>query len=281
MSSYKISCRIVLLFFCFIVFLKVILLSRILVFVCSIGVSAGLGAIFLMPQYFFIISSFIILLISFTVFYILKKKETKYNSFLFLISPLILIFSALAASVFLNNNLLKFSFAILVGIILFLYMENLFSYFHIPTKYNIYSLENISGYINLVSMFFISSSFYGFKISLGIEIISYWFLCLLVIMIFLIVILLLQTFWINKISIKLNKNYIIVISIMLIQIYFIIFFLPSAFYVNSTIFVLSYYIITGLARYKLLNKLEKTVIIKYITVSFIMFLLLLVSTKWI
>lgn len=258
-----------------------ILLSRILVFVCAIGVSAGLGAIFLMPQYFFIISSFIILLISFTVFYILKKKETKYNSFLFLISPLILIFSALAASVFLNNNLLKFSFAILVGMVLFLYMENLFSYFHIPTKYNIYSLENISGYINLVSMFFISSSFYGLKILFAIEINSFWFLCLLVIMIFLIIIILLQTFWINKISIKLNKNYIIVISIMLIQIYFIIFFLPSAFYVNSAIFVLSYYIITGLARYKLLNKLEKAVIIKYITMSFIMFLLLLVSTKWI
>lgn len=257
-----------------------ILFSRILVFVCAIGASLGLGAIFLMPQYFFIISALIILLLIFNVFYILSGKETKYNTFLFLISPLIFVFSSLMACVFLNNNLLKFGFAVFVGIILFLYMENLFSYFHIPTKYHIYSLENISGYINLVSMFFMSSSFYGFKISLGIEIISYWVLTYIAIMLFLIIILILQTFWINKISFKSGKNYIIVMSIILIQIYFIIFFLPSAFYVNSVIFVLSYYTITGLARYKLLNKLEKRVIIKYMTVSLLMFFLLLVTAKW-
>ncbi len=130
-------------------------------------------------------------------------------------------------------------------------------------------------------MFLISSSFYGLKINLGIEISSYWFLGFILIMLILIIILLLQTFWINKISFESGENYIIIISIILTQIYFMIFFLPSAFYVNGAVFVLCYYTITGLARYKLLNKLEKRIIIKYMTVSLLMFLLLLITTKWI
>ncbi|MFC1612910.1 hypothetical protein ACFL23_01125 [Patescibacteria group bacterium] len=256
-----------------------LLLYKFLIFLTAIVVFLGFNGIFLMPSYFFVWAFIMLLFVIVSILHIFKKQNINLKDKLFfLITPIFLMCSSVLASIFLNTNLIKLLFSIGIAIMFFLYLENLFLYFRMPAKYQIYSLENISSYINLISIFFISSSFYGLKILLGVR--FKWFIFLIAIEFFAVFILFCQNFWVNKISANESKKYLLIAILILLEIYLIILLLPSNYYVNGLIFSLAYYVIAGLIKYKLLDKLEKRIIMKYSSISFILFIFLLVTTKW-
>lgn len=254
------------------------LLSRLLVYLTSSLIFLIFISLFLSHKHFIVWLVLAIAAIVFAILSILKKKTDKINKILFLTTPVLFILASMAASIFLNNSYIKLLFSGFAGFIIFLYLENLFLYFYVPSKYNIYSLENISGYINLIIVFFASFSSYGLKTSFGINI--YRISGLVAINLMIMAALIHQTLWINKINFRETKNYMLITVFLLAQIYLIIFFLPSSFYVNGLIFSLAYYVIVSLIKYKLLNKLEKRVIIQYVLTGTLLFSALLLTTKW-
>jgi len=232
-----------------------------------------------MPAYFFVWVFIMAVMLIVCIVHILKKQDINLKGkIFFLITPVSLMGASILASIFLNNSWIKVFFSISIAVIFFLYLENLFLYFRMPAKYQIYSLENISSYINLISVFLISFSFYGLKILLGIRL--KWFIILIAIEFFIIFILFCQNLWVNKIPFEEGKKYLLIAILILSEIYLIILFLPSNFYVNGLIFSLAYYVIAGLIRYKLLDKLEKKIVMKYGIISSALFICLLVTTKW-
>jgi len=256
-----------------------VLLSKLSVYLTAIVIFLCFRMIFIFPKFFLLIGFIALAVMIISIFYLLKKNCKRNDKLLFLITPVIFILSSLLVGVFLNGNLTKLFFSVIVAIVVFLYLENLFAYFYAPAKYHIYSLENISGYINLIAIFFLSSFLYGIKILFGISNI-YLFIGLVLFNLVVVFILIFQTFWINKIDFQRNWDYAIIVAIILFEIYIIIFLLPSSFYVNGLIFTLFYYVAIGLTRHELLNKLEKRVIIKYISIGTVLFFLLLMTTKW-
>lgn len=256
-----------------------LLLYRLLVFLTPIAVFTGFGAIFLFPRYFIIWGIIIISALIISIFLLLRKqKSAKQDKIFFFISPVTFVLSSIMGGIFLNSSLLKLIFAVFISIITFLYLENLFLYFYIPTKYHIYSLENIASYLNLLAIFFIFFSFLGLKILFGLGIYLVFGLVLLNVII--VVLLICQTLWINKISLRDSKVYIFIATLVLTQIYLIIYLLPSSFYVNGLIFALSYYVIIGLLKQKLLKKLETRLIMRHLTIGLALLLLLLITAKW-
>lgn len=255
-----------------------ILLSKLAVLLATISAFSLFGLIFLFPDNFIILGFAIIIIIGFSGLYILKGKALNRDKFFLLITPLFFLIASLLACIFLQNNVPKLFFSMAVSFAVFLYMENLFLYFYIPAKYNIYSLENISGYLNLISVFLVSFAIYGLKILFGIG--NYLFFAMIVSNLFFVTLLIYQNLWINKINFREAGKYAFTEILALSQIYLIIFLLPSSFYVNGLMFTLAYYLISELTKQKLLNKLEKKSVLKYMIISLSLFFILLIVTKW-
>lgn len=255
-----------------------ILLSRILVFLASIMIFLGFRIGFYLPRYYLIFSIGMVIVLTFSTLFILHKKTSKIDKILFLISPLFFLMASILAGTFFDSNYFKTLFSIIAAIFISLYLESLFAYFYLPSKYQICSLENISAYINLITVFFISFSFYGLKMLFGIN--SYNFLGLVIFNFLFLSILIYQTFWINNILISKAKNSIFALALILSEVYLIIFLLPSSFYVNGLFFSIIYYSITGLITYNLLSKLDKKSIYRHILIASVVFIFLLITTQW-
>ncbi|MFH0853941.1 MAG: hypothetical protein V1891_00390 [bacterium] len=255
-----------------------LLLIKFLIFASSALIFILFNAISFSPRYFFLWGALMIIIAILISFFILRKKTCILDKFLFMISPIFFILSSLFASIFLNNSIYKFIFFIAISYIIFLYLENLFAYFHAPAKYNIYSLENISGYINLASIFFISFGAYGIKVLFGMNI--YWVVVLAIITFAIFFLFYYQMLWVNKISISETGKYFFATGLILMEIYLAIFLLPGSFYTAGAIFAIAYYVLMGIVRLKLLDKLDRKNIIKYLSIGSLMFLLLMITTRW-
>lgn len=255
-----------------------ILLAKLAVLLATIFVFITFGLIFLFPSGIILLGIIIIIIAGLSSLYLLKGKVSKRDKFFLLITPLFFIIASLVTCIFFKSNISKLLFSMLISFTIFLYMQNLFLYFYIPAKYNIYSLENISSYMNLISVFLISLAIYGLKILFGIR--NYLFLGMIVFNLFFVTLLIYQNLWINKINFKEARKYVFINLLALSQIYLIIFLLPSSFYVNGLIFTLAYYMISELSKQKLLNKLEKKIVLKYAMIGVSLFFLLLIATKW-
>lgn len=255
-----------------------LLITKFLIFLTALLIFFLFSAMSWMPRYFFLWGILMIFLVTSINFFILRKKAIFSDKLFFLITPLLFLLSSFSTFIFFADFFYKLFFSVAVSAVILLYLENLFSYFHTPANYNIYSLENISGYINLISIFFIALSTYGIKVLFGMDL--YWIIGMAFLVSGIIGVLNYQLLWINKILNSRANKYLFAAGLILSQIYIIMFFLPGSYYVAGLIFALYYYVLMGIIRYKLLDKLENKIIIKYLSVGILMFFLLLFTAKW-
>lgn len=255
-----------------------LLLKKFLIFLSSLLIFLLFEAISIWPQNFLIFGAVMLLIGVSISFFILQKKSSALDKLLFLVTPVFFILSAILANMFFDDPFHKTAFAIAISAIIFLYLENLFAYFYTPAKYHIYSLENISGYINLISVFFIAFFAYGIKVLFGMNI--YWIVAIGIASFAAIALFNYQALWLNRILHMEAKKHIFLAGFILAEIYFVIFFLPGSYYVAGLIFALAYYVLIGIIRYKLMDKLEKKIALKYLSIGSLMLLLILLTTKW-
>jgi hypothetical protein len=144
-----------------------------------------------------------------------------------------------------------------------------------PVKYQPYALENISAYVNLVSVFFMGASFHSSMIFLG----TSGAMSSLFVFIFTLV-LVIQMIWINKIVLRGNYLVAIMLSLLVTEIFWATVFLPSSYLVNGLIMAISYYFLVGIFRYWLLNSLDRKVFKRYIIISLSIFIVIALSARW-
>jgi len=166
-------------------------------------------------------------------------------------------------------------FIIILVVLIWAFLELTYLRFHLRLKYQVHSLENISTYINLIIVFFSTSSFFGLIIFLDF---SFWILTA----IFAVLIILLNYQIVYSSEAPLNSSwlYILAITLMMIEIFWSVSFLPTSIYANGLIVTISYYLMSGLARNWLLGIQERKVVFRYLLISFISLIIILVTAKW-
>lgn len=192
-----------------------------------------------------------------------------------LISPFALVFSSLFFIIFLDNVWLKHLLALFTAFLLFVFLEDVFYYFFRVTKYQVYSLENISSYVNLASAFFFYSGAYGLSIFLKTD---SWILALAVGLITFLISY--QTMKINGLNWRSSWLYILIIVIICLEVFWALGFWPTSFYVNGLILATVYYIVLNLMSFKIFNRLEKKMIIRYLTVGSLVLIIILGTARW-
>jgi hypothetical protein len=136
-------------------------------------------------------------------------------------------------------------------------------------------LVNISTHLDLITVFFVASSLFSLLVFLGI---SSWF----IIIIFAVIMLILssQISWVSEANLSEVLPFLLVISLGVTEIFWAVSFLPTSVYVGGLIVALSYYLMSGISRNWLLGIKEGKVVKRYLLISSIILVIVLLTAKW-
>lgn len=192
-----------------------------------------------------------------------------------LITPFLFLISGLFFLSFLEGLIIKQFFVVIVGILLLVFFELVYLKFHHKKNYQVHSLETVVSHLNLFVVFLISTSFFGLFVFLDASL-------LVLIFSFLIFNLLLnyQLVWGTGKNLNTAWPYMLIITLITTEIFWAASFLSSSIYVNALLVTISYYLMTGLARNWLLEIKEFKVIKRYLVISFVSLIIILVTAKW-
>jgi len=231
---------------------------------------------FFFPHAVYFCLLFNILLIGFTIFYFYKQSHNdKKLLFNFLIFPIIfqvalLCYSLVSANYFFVHLLFVVNF-----LLLYFYLRYCFLFFLHPDLYQDRSVENISAFGNLLLFFLLTSSLYGFESFLNIPV---WILSLgVLITTFLVVY---QVFWANHINTAKHFFYICLFCLVMIELFWSLLFLPFNYNVSGAILAFCYYIIIGIGRHYLRDRLNRRLIKLYLLVGFSSIFIIILTTRW-
>ena len=169
-------------------------LKRISVLLCPFLVFLGLELLFYNIKLIYISLVVLTLILLFFLKFLIKEKFFSQDFFYLAFLPFLLFYLTISLLFLVGSDTLRHIIIIIFVLILILYLENIFLFFHRPLHYQAYSLENLSTFLNLLIFFLLVIDLNALNIFLNLSI------CLLSLILFLIFSLLLfHSFWINKI----------------------------------------------------------------------------------
>jgi len=215
------------------------------------------------------------LLLLVTIWDFSKRKINK-RYFDFLITPFVLFLSNVALLMFIESLWLYRLILVIGAVFLYLYLDQLLNYFYFSRRYQPYTLENFSFYINVLSVFFISATLFGGLIFLHFNIFILAFISLVFYFL-----LTYQVFWVNKISWSKSYLFSFIIPLVLAELLIAISYLPTSFYVNGFLVAVFFYLMIGLSRLFLQENLLKKNILSHIIISLLAIIVILLTAQWI
>src|SRR6056297_1085655 len=228
------------------------------------------------------VAIFIVVWLFGVVWYLIRHSVRKQSNYMalaelvnYFITPVLLVLSSLLFLVFFNDPIFYRLVAGVIAFLSFLFLESVFIYLYYPQKYVLSSMENVSSYLNILISFFLYSGYYGLTVFLHIR--SKW---LFVLLIFLNVILLLQTFFINKLKFKTVWLPMLLSIVIFGELVWAVQYLTFTFLVKGVIVSLVYYTISGLLRYYFLQSYNKKILWRHISVVAIIMFFLLFTAQW-
>jgi hypothetical protein len=253
----------------------VILLHRISVYL----ILASILAVFVIAGQQLINLSWLIGIFLLIVLFLLARLlgyDWRSPSFwIFFLSPLALFLSALLFLFFLETASAIWFVTVVTVSILFIYLENIFTFYYLPANYQPYALEHISLALYLVFMFFIGSGFYAMKLFL---LLPFWLPTIAVFALSLLACI--AMFWVSKINIESSVVYAVAGAIAMSQFYLSVGMLPTGFIVSGSIFATLFYMYLGLSRAHVLEKLNREVLMRYVVTGIVFISIIMLTAQW-
>jgi len=251
-------------------------LNKLIPWVAAAAIFTLLEMILVSPKRFYYSAGLIILIVAYGVWQLSGQKITSFKYWRFFITPLILIGSGLNFFLYLEGSLTVHFFVLVMTVLIWLYLEVIYLRLYFRPKYEPYSLENITVYVDLLSIFLLASSLYSTIIFLDINI---WLLIgLFAIICFLASA---QLIWASGITMIFGWRHLAVIVLSVTEVFYVVSFLPTSVYVNGFLVAICYYLISGLIRNWLLDIRENRVIKRYLVVSILCIVIILLTAKWV
>ncbi|MFH1766543.1 MAG: hypothetical protein ABH826_00400 [Patescibacteria group bacterium] len=252
-----------------------ILLHRITPFFMAAFVAAGFSILIFVPSYT-TLAMILLFLLPALLFARLLTWEIKRLSFwIFLCTPMFFVLSSIFLLLFLEQTSVEIILALVVSLGVWLYAENLFSFYHLPSAYQAYALEYLSLAIYLLSSFFFTSGAFATQLFLQLPA---WVPALAVFW----AVLFATTgmFWVSKVAQEISTPFAFIGALILSEFYVVLTFLPTSFMSNAAIFTVLLYLFLGLSRAHVLEKLSSVVLRRYLLIGSIFLLIVLATARW-
>ena len=164
----------------------------------------------------------------------------------------------------------------LAVVFLYLYLDNTFLLYYLPAKYKLNALENLSSVLNLLVFFLSIINLNALNTFLNLAL---WQLSLLLVLIN--SLLIMQSFWSNRFNDRIRYVFLLIINVVIVEFFWALSFLPMNFFTNSIILTLIYYIIWGLLKAKFTQTLDKKIIWRYLLISLLLLIVIIITSTWI
>jgi hypothetical protein len=230
---------------------------------------------FVSPNLIYVILVLTNLLIFFTCQQFSRASNFDKSWWNYLILPSLISSSLIAFSVLLYSKLLIQLFYALNALLLYFYFRNIYYYLLRPQAYQSHAVENMSALINFFSYFLIAATVYGLQSFLNVSI---WLLTLAIL--FISALAVYQVIWAN--SIKFNKAFIYIplSCLIMVELFWSISFFPVSHYIAGLSLAICYYMLIGLVRHHLLNKLNREKIKFYLGFGLASLFVILFTANW-
>lgn len=191
-------------------------------------------------------------------------------------TPFLFLLSSFGPFFLLESVISKVVLAVCVVGILFLFVEHVFSFTHLPVAYQPFTLEYLTGVLHILSVFFLSVL--GFGLSLFLQT-PLWMLSLIFFLI--LVFIVYGTLWVGKVDPHRARPYAFAGAVLMSELFAALSFLPTGFYSNAAFLALGVYVFLGLSRAHALHKLSKEVLRRYLIVFVVLILVITFTSQWI
>jgi len=252
------------------------LLNQLIPALSALAIFILLQSLISAPKNIFYVILAAVLLTVFSIWRLTGQKLMSGKFWRFLITPLLFMGSAVAFYIFLEGPIFRRLFVLGVAVLLFAYLEIIFLRFHYRPKYEPYSLENITVHLDLLAIFFAASSFFSLMLFLNT---NFWLLALLFVGIGFLAAG--QLIWASGLTLAVGWPPAAILVLLTGEVFYVVSFLPTSVYVNGLIVALAYYFFSGLIRNWLLDIRESLVIKRYLIVSLVCLIIILLTAKWI
>ncbi|MDP2737089.1 MAG: hypothetical protein Q8O59_04935 [bacterium] len=231
---------------------------------------------FFYPKLIYVAAVLINLLIFFVVWQFCRASQVDKQWWNYLILPAVMSTAVMTYSVFLSSKSVIQVLFILNLVFLYLYLRYIYYYLLNPSAYEIFSIENISSYVNWLSFFLLSATIYGLQSFLNLPIFR-----LALIILVATALILYQIIWVNKIELKKGLPYILISCLILVELCWSISFLPFNYNIAGLSLAICFYVVSGLIKNHLLDKLDATRVKMYLILGSVSLFLILFTARWI
>lgn len=230
---------------------------------------------FFSPKSIYVSLVLINLLIFFPLWQFSRASQVDKEWWNFFILPAVFSTSLIAYSTLLRHSSLVQALFFLNIVILYFYLRSSYYYFLRPSAYKVSAIENISSYGNFIAFFLLASTIYGLQSFIDAPL---WLLMLILAAASILIIY--QVVWANKVKRQNKIIYVFIGCLILVELGWSISFLPLNYNVAGLTLAICYYMLIGMIRFHLLDKLDIKRIKLYIGFGLASILIILLTSRW-
>ncbi len=240
----------------------------------SAAVFAGLWFSDRYIEYIWYIFSGLIILFFFVWVGIVTKKIFSKEQLIIVASPFIFLLGSMAFIILSDSDFLKQIAILMITAGIFFIFRAMYFFHWRSAKYEPGSLKTQIRYLNLVGLFFITTFLYALEVFLNF---GFWWNALIIFI--LILASEMQYIYMRKLQGN-EKLYAGIIVFLLTQVFLSLSVLPFLVYVKGIIFLIIYYVVTELYYASTRGLWKKKDIVLLTSTSFVLVVLILITTRW-
>ena len=206
---------------------------------------------------------------------LLKWEGKSFSFWVFLGVPMFYYLSSLFFYLYLESAALEIILVVIVSLGIWFYLENLFTFYHLPSAYQAYALEYLTLVLYVLSTFFFASGAYAAQLFLQLPV---WVPALAVFWVVLGATI--AVFWVSKISTETSVRFALWGAFLLTELYVVFAQLPTSFFTNAALLSIMLYVYLGLSRAQALDKLKAEILKRYLGSAAVFTLIILVTARW-
>ncbi len=206
---------------------------------------------------------------------LVKWHFSSFSFWFFVGTPLLFFIATFGMILLFENDLARISVAVLGISLLTLFVEYVFQYTHLPSKYQPFSLEYLTLVLNTLCFFFFASFGFAARILLQIPLsfisIAFFFLAIFLVY---------GTIWVAKSDVFPMTVSAFFGALFLTELFVVLSFLPVGFYTSAAFLTVGAYAFMGLTRAHAIHKLSRQLTERYLLVTGILLLFIGLSSQW-
>lgn len=252
-----------------------ILIKRILTILFPLLVLLNLELFVFYPEKIIVFSIILFGLVTLSIFRLINIKK-KFSDFFGLVAtPLFFLFSIVLVILFIESFVIRQLVVVGSAFAYAVFLEHIFRFLWQPNRYQPYALENISGALNLITIFLVVVGSFNLIILFAA---SHWLIILGVALV--VMIMTMQTLWSSKLAIRKNWLSQFTLIFIILQLLFISYYLPLEPPIIAILVVTVYYSLINFLRHNLLGTLDREVVRRYFVIDLIVITIIILTARW-